>query len=189
LESSVSAEEARARWSALAAFYRSHAHFLVTNGPYRLKSWSPDGVTLEAFRDLSYPLGVGSYDVYAVPRRGFITQSERRGDTVALSGEIEILERFQRSYRLVRTPLEALQAVVVTRAAPHLSYILVDASGRVVDAGSKPLGASRKFELTLPRGLPPGLYTLSALIAVNGNAMDPVIARIPVSLPAPAVQP
>ena len=72
-----SAEDARKRWAALAAFYRERGHFLVTNGPYRLKRWSPDSVTLEAFRDLSYPLGVGSYDAYAVPRRGFITKVER----------------------------------------------------------------------------------------------------------------
>src|SRR6516165_3707661 len=55
----VSENAARQRWAALAAFYKDHGHFLVTNGPYRLKSWSADSVSLEAFRDLSYPLGVG----------------------------------------------------------------------------------------------------------------------------------
>ena len=78
-KSLVSAEDARKRWAALAAFYQEHGHFLVTNGPYQLKRWSADSVTLEAFRDLSYPLGVGSYDAYAVPRRGFITKIERDG--------------------------------------------------------------------------------------------------------------
>ena len=38
---------------------RPHGHFLVTNGPYKLKAWSAESVTLEAFRDLTYPLGVG----------------------------------------------------------------------------------------------------------------------------------
>jgi len=38
LQPLVSAEDARKRWAALAAFYREHGHFLVTNGPYRLKS-------------------------------------------------------------------------------------------------------------------------------------------------------
>ena len=69
---------ARKRWAALAEFYKERGHFLVTNGPYRLKGWSEDSVTLEAFRDLSYPLGVGSYDAYAAPRRGFITRSSGR---------------------------------------------------------------------------------------------------------------
>ena len=57
----MTAQDARKRWAALASFYKEHGHFLVTDGPYRLKRWSPDSVTLEAFRDLSYPLGVGSY--------------------------------------------------------------------------------------------------------------------------------
>src|SRR5262249_7451371 len=73
LQSLVSADEARKRWAALAAFHKEHGHFLVTNGPYRLKSWSADAVALEAFRDLTYPLGVGSFDAYAIPRRGYVT--------------------------------------------------------------------------------------------------------------------
>ena len=77
LQSLVSAEEARKRWVALAAFYKAHGHFLVTNGPYQVKRWSAGTVTLEAFRDLTYPLGVGSYDAYAMPRRGYITNVEQ----------------------------------------------------------------------------------------------------------------
>ena len=73
LRSLVTSDEARKRWAALAAFYREHGHFLVTNGPYRLKKWSADNVSLEAFRDLTYPLGVGSYDAYAIPRHGYVT--------------------------------------------------------------------------------------------------------------------
>ena len=42
----VSEEEARRRWGALAAFYKAGGHFLVTNGPYKLKSWTPESVTL-----------------------------------------------------------------------------------------------------------------------------------------------
>src|SRR5262249_30952522 len=73
----VSVDAARGRWSALAAFYRAHGHFLVTNGPYRLRAWSANGATLEAWRDLSYPLGVGSFDSLPIPRRAFITKAER----------------------------------------------------------------------------------------------------------------
>ena len=39
----VTADEARKRWAALAAFYQEHGHFLVTNGPYRLVKWSSSG--------------------------------------------------------------------------------------------------------------------------------------------------
>src|SRR5262249_53506011 len=45
----VDAEEARRRWAALLAFYREHGHFLVTNGPYLLKSWSRGSAALDVF--------------------------------------------------------------------------------------------------------------------------------------------
>ena len=43
---------------------------------------------MEAFRDLTYPPGVGSYDAYAVPRWGFITKMEWKGNRLVASGEI-----------------------------------------------------------------------------------------------------
>ena len=102
----VSEEEARRRWAALAAFHKAHGHFLVTNGPYKLKSWTPQSVTLEAFRDLTYPLGVGSYDAYAIPRRGFITKVDWNGERLTLAGDIEVVEKFQRSYRAGAHPAQ-----------------------------------------------------------------------------------
>ena len=175
----VSEEEARRRWGALAAFYKAGGHFLVTNGPYKLKSWTPESVTLEAFRDLTYPLGVGSYDAYAIPRRGFITKVDRSGDRVTLTGDIEIVEKFQRSYKLVRTPLRSIPATVLSRAAPECRYVITGTDGRAALAGVAPLGADASFQIDLTNRLSPGRYTLSALIAVNGNVMNADVHRIP----------
>jgi hypothetical protein len=176
----VTEEEARRRWAALAAFYKAGGHFLVTNGPYKLKSWTPQSVTLEAFRDLTYPLGVGSYDAYAIPRRGFITKAEWSGERLTLSGDIEVIEKFQRSYRVVRTPLKSVPATVLRRATPECRYVVTDADGRVALAGTAQLGAEASFHIDLKGRLPPGSYTLSALIAVNGNVMNAEIYRMPV---------
>ena len=175
----VSEEEARRRWRALAAFYKAGGHFLVTNGPYKLKSWTPESVTLEAFRDLTYPLGVGSYDAYAIPRRGFITKVDRSGDRLTLTGDIEIVEKFQRSYKLVHTPLRSVPATVLSRAAPECRYVITGTDGRVALAGVAPLGADAGFQIDLTDRLSPGRYTLSALIAVNGNVMKADVHRIP----------
>jgi hypothetical protein len=184
LRAYVTDEEARRRWQALAAFHRASGHFLVTNGPYKLKAWSPQGVTLEAFRELSYPLGVGSYDAYAVPRRGFITKVGRDGERLTVSGDIEVVEKFQRSHRLVRTPLKAIPAALLQRAAPECRYVITDAQGRVALAGTAPLGPDASFQIDLKDRLPSGGYTLSAVIAVNGNTVNAEIHRTP--LPAPA---
>ena len=150
----------------------------MTNGPYRLKSWTPRSVTLEAFRDLTYPLGVGSYDAYAIPRRGFITRVDRDGGRLTLAGDIEVVEKFQRSYRLVRTPISSVPAVFLQRAAPECRYIVVNSSGHISAVGAVPLGAGAAFQLDLTDRLPPGRYRLSAVIAVNGNVMNADVHRM-----------
>jgi hypothetical protein len=180
LQSLVSAEDARKRWAALSAFYQSRGHFLVTNGPYRLKSWSAGKATLEAFRDLSYPLGVGSYDVYANPRRGYIAKVEHSNGALRLSGDIEMVMKFMRDYRVVRQPMQSVDAVVLKRAAPECRYVVVNAEGRVVLSGVAPAREDLTFQVELDSKLPTGRYTVMAEIIVNGNAMNPEIKRIPV---------
>jgi len=182
LKSLVSAEDARKRWAALKAFYKERGHFLVTNGPYRLKRWSADSVTLEAFRDLSYPLGVGSYDAYAVPRHGFITKIEREGDRVRLFGDIELVQKHQRSYDIVRKPLQSIAPDVLRRSAPECRYLVTDGEGRVVLAGQVPPAEDASFSIDLTGALPPGHFTLMAQLIVNANAMNAEIRRIPVDV-------
>ena len=60
--------------------------------------------------------------------------------------------------------------------------MVVDASRRVVLAGTAPLGADGTFVIDFAGRLAPGSYTISALIAVNGNAMNADIAGIPLSI-------
>ncbi len=184
LEPLVSEEAARKRWAALAAFYRSHGHFLVTNGPYQLKSWSGESATLEVFRDLSYPLGVGSFDVYAIPRRGYVTKVERQEGGLRLSADIEIVRKFMRDYEIVRQPMRQVDATVRNRAAPECRYVVVDSHGNVALAGSALPQDDLTFAVELDDHLMPGQYTVMAEILVNGNAMNPEIERIPVVIGA-----
>jgi hypothetical protein len=179
LTSLVSAEDARKRWAALKAFYRERGHVLVTNGPYQLKRWSADSVTLEAFRDLSYPLGVGSYDAYATPRRGFITKVERDGERIRLFGDIELVQKHQRSYDIVRRPLPSIAADALTRSAPECRYLVTDGEGRAVLAGQVAPSADASFSLDFTSKLPPGQFILIAQLIVDGNAMNAEIQRIP----------
>jgi hypothetical protein len=177
LASLVGVEDARKRWAALGAFHKEHGHFLVTNGPYRLKRWSSDTVMLEAFRDLTYPLGVGSFDAYAVPRRGFITKVERDNERIRLFGDIELVRKYQRSYDIVRQPLQSVAADVLKRAAPECRYTVLDGEGRVIAAGQVAL-ADASFLIDLSGKLAPGQFTLLAEIIVNGNAMNAEIKQI-----------
>src|SRR5262249_9182319 len=171
------------RWAALAAFYKERGHFLVTNGPYQLKRWSGDSVTLEAFRDLTYPLGVGSFDAYAVPRRGFITKIERENERIKISGDIELVQKHMPSYAIGRKPLPAVSDDIRRRSAPECRFIVTDGEGRVVLAGQVALADDAAFHLDLTGRLPPGGYTLAAQILVNSNAMNAQIQRPPFAIP------
>jgi hypothetical protein len=189
LQSRVSAEEARKRWAALAAFYRDHGHFLVTNGPYQLKSWGHDDATLEAFRDISYPLGVGSYDAYAVPRRGHITKATYGDSRLRLSADIEILMKFMRDYRILRQPMESIDAVLLNGAAPECRYVVLNADGRVVLTGTTRPQKELTFLIEFAGKLPPGRYNVMVEIIVNGNAMNARVERIPVIIGSNSVPP
>jgi hypothetical protein len=180
LQAQVSADDARKRWAALAAFYRSHTHFLVTNGPYQLKSWSGKNATLEVFRDLSYPLGVGSYDAYAIPRRGYITNVERQDSGLRLSADIEIVMKFMRDYQILRQPMRLVDETVRKRAAPECRYMVRDGDRRIVLTGVSRPREDLTFAIELDDRLPAGQYTVIAEILVNGNAMNAEIERIPV---------
>jgi hypothetical protein len=182
LKALIGEDEARQRWAALAAFYGTHAHLLVTNGPYQLKSWQGGSVMLDVFRDLSYPLGVGSYDAYAIPRRGFVAKAERDPQGLHVTAEIETMMKFMRDYRLVRQPMASVDAMTLRRAAPECRYIVVNADSAVALAGVVQAQEDHAFQIPLDGRVPAGNYTVVAEILVNGNAMRPEIAKIPVTV-------
>jgi hypothetical protein len=180
----VGVDEARKRWAALAAYFKANGHFLVTNGPYRLKQWSPTGAVLEAFRDLTYPLGVGSYDAYANPRRGYIVKVDREGDRLTIFADLQRVERFQRDFRLVRVAMQGMQAEELRRAALECRYVVLDASGQIVLADTLRPAADATFRVDFEGRLRPGEYTFLALVSVNENVANADISRVPLVIRA-----
>jgi hypothetical protein len=179
----VTADDARARWQALAAFHAKHGHFLVSNGPYTVKSWSPDATVLEVVRDPRYPLGVGSYDSYAIPRRAFITKAETTADGIALTAEVETVETVARDYRIVRQPLKGSTAGAGKRLILECRYVVTGEDGRVALAGRGRLRDDGTFALDLGGKLASGRYTVFVAFYVNGNAVNAEIRRIPYEVP------
>jgi hypothetical protein len=155
----------------------------VTNGPYRLKSWSADGVSLEAFRDLSYPLGVGSFDAYAIPRRGWVTGILRDGDRLKLTADVETVIKFGRGYRLERQPVQSIAPDALQRAAPECRYVVFDGDGQAALAGAVRPGENRHFAIDIGGKLVDGHYTLAAEIAVGANVMNAEIRRYEFAVP------
>jgi hypothetical protein len=178
LSDMVSASEARARWQALAAFHAQHGHFLVTNGPYALAGWSPEATVLEVFRDGSYPLGVGSFDGYAIPRRAYIAGIEVREGGLTVFAEIEKVEKFARDYRIVREAVAGRS--VLGNAILECRYLVVDGDGTVRRSALARHEEDGTFRIDLDQpDLPPGQYTVLLTLILDGNTVDPDIRAVP----------
>ena len=181
LEGRVDAQAARERWAALRAFHAARGHFLVTSGPYRIKQWPAEATVLEVVRDASYPLGVGSFDSYAIPRRAYIAAVERTDGGLRVAVEFEKLRKFARSHEILREPLDSADALAGQTL--ECRYLVLAEDGRVVLADSGRLGEDGSFALDLADRLAPGRYTVTLALYLNGNAVDPDIRRIPYTVP------
>jgi hypothetical protein len=179
----VTADEAKVRWTALKRFYEKHGHFLVTNGPYRLASWSDDAVVLEVVRDFTYPLGVGSYDRYAIPLRAYVAKAEVRGDRLEIQADVDVVQKFQREYAIVRESLAAQSAPLDARDMPVCRWIAVGADASVVASGTAPHVGKGMYAVDL-RALPgAGRYTLLMALYVRDNAVNVEVHAAPVERP------
>jgi hypothetical protein len=169
----VSAEEARQRWRALRAFGEAAGHFLVTNGPYRLKAWTPDSVVLAAVREATYPLGFGTFDRYVHPPRAVIREVTEEAGRIVLHADALMTVKAERSYRVERQPLtrqtshELFGLLVVSR------YLLIGPDGTVLKADRMEWEDDGRFTVDLPQGLQPGTYTAILAILLDGNSVDP----------------
>jgi hypothetical protein len=178
LKKLVAADEAQHRWQALKQFAQRRGHYLVTNGPYQLGKWSESGVTLEVFRDFTYPLGVGTFDRFAPPLRAWVARAAPRGDRLEVQADVERVEHFLRSYRLLREPMGTVGAEGDRADIPVCRFVALGPDGEVVRAGaSRDVQAGR---LIVPlQGLPkPGPYSVLLALYVGDNAVNPDIATV-----------
>jgi hypothetical protein len=175
----VTVEQAKLRWAALRRFSRTHGHFLVTSGPYQLVKWSPDSVVLGVFRDLSYPNTVGSFDGYALPRRAWITNAERRGEKLEVQADAEVVSKFERSHKIVREPYRLEPTGEQPRETLVARYAVLGAGDEVVAADSSEERAGGRLIVDLGGKLAPGAYRVLLALTLNGNLVNPEVKVIP----------
>jgi hypothetical protein len=168
LKELVAPHEATLRWSALKRFFRERGHFLVTNGPFQLAKWSEGSAVLQVWRDLSYPLGVGAFDRYALPLQASVARIEARPGGLRISAEVERAERAQRSTTVVRVPLTGTPGDGVDQPRVACRYVVVGPGGDVLRAGTVAPGKDGTFSLDL-QGLPAGEHTVLTGLSQNGN--------------------
>ena len=173
LKEFVTADEARARWHALGVFATQRGHFLVANGPYQLKEWSPDSVVLQAVREVEYPLGIGTFDRFVNPPRAVIETVTQDSGKITVRASAEMILKGGRNYQLVKVPLlrttmrGTFGLLVVSR------YLLIGPDGTVHDLDKMHWRDDGGFTIDLPEHLPPGEYTVNLAIFLDGNSMVP----------------
>ena len=155
---------------------------MVTSGPYQLGKWTADTVTLSVFRDLTYPLGVGSYDEHAIPLRAFVARVERRGDRLEIQADVEKVTKFERSYRIGREPYRPEPAGQTLRTPAPVARFVVVAAGEdpvAVAAGSSSELDGDRVVIDLKGKLAPGAYRIVVMLALAGNVVNPEVKIIP----------
>ena len=175
LKRMVNADEAQTRWASLRAFAQKRGHYLVTNGPYQLDKWTETAVVLSVFRDFTYPLGVGSFDRFAPPRRAYVARATAFADRLEIEADVERVEKFLRDWRLVREPLAPLPASGDRPEIPVCRYVVIGAGGEVAAAGSTSEVANSRL-VVRPGRLKPGTYTVLLALALGDNWVNSEVA-------------
>ncbi len=175
----VPPEEARRRWAALRAFGRARGHLLATAGPYVLGKVTAEGVTLPVFRDFTYPLGVGSFDQYPIPLRAFVLRTERRGERLEIQAEVESIEKFARSYKIVREPFRPQPANEKFREPLTVHWVVLGPNDEVAAAGASHDVHNGRLVVDLAGRLKPGAYRVQLALALNGNLVNPEVKVVP----------
>lgn len=178
LRGRVTPAEAARRWRALQAFYRTTGHFLDANGPYRLARWSAGEATLAAYRDLSYSLGVGSFDRWPIPHRAYITDAAVRGGRLEVRLDVERVVKFGRDYRLARERLGSNSAGAIDDVRSAVPFVVVGPDGTVRKIGAAAPAGGDRFQAPLDGALGPGPTTIVVGAFLNDNAMLPDVRVI-----------
>jgi len=175
LRALVTPEQAKQRWAALREFARTHGHWLVTAGPYVLGKVTPESASLVVFRDFTYPLGVGSFDQYPIPLRAFIVKTERRGERLEIQADVENIEKFARSYKIVREPFRPQPASEKFREPLTVHFSVLGPNDEVAAAGTSRDVQNGRLVVDLAGRLKPGAYRVLLALALNGNLVNPEV--------------
>jgi hypothetical protein len=171
----VTPEQARQRWRALAQFRRKTGHFLVTAGPYQVGKVTATSATLPVFRDFTYPLGVGSFDQFAIPLRAYVRGVERKGDRLEVHADVESVEKAGRSYKILRGPFTPGPAGESTREPLTVHWLMVSSGDEVVAAGAAREVQGGRLVVDPGGRVKPGNYRVMLALALNGNLVNPEV--------------
>ena len=173
LQDLVSEDAARKRWRALRRFAEDNGHLLVTNGPYRLEAWKAGRVVFGAIRELTYPLGFGTFDRYVHPLRAVVREVTRQSEGIVVRIEVEKTTKVGRRTEVKLVPLNRNTARGIFGALVTSRYLLIGPDGAVVRADKMRWEGDDRFVVELPEGIPPGGYTVLVAVYLDRNSLTP----------------
>ena len=171
----VTPDQARQRWRALAQFHKKTGHFLVTAGPYQVGKVTAGSATLPVFRDFTYPLGVGSFDQFAIPVRAYVRAVDRKADRLEIQADVESVEKAGRSYKILRGPFTPGPAGESTREPLTVHWMMVGSGDEVVAAGAARDVQGGRLIVDVAGRVKPGAYRIVLALALNGNLVNPEV--------------
>lgn len=149
----ITADEAVARYEALAAFYGEHGHMFIGTGPYFVDKVFPVEGTITLKRYEPYIFPASEFSIFAEPKMADVTVD---GPTTVVAGEEA-----------------AFDVTVMTGDEPYaaadldkVSYILFGADGAQVATGEAELVADGSYQVVLPADVTTGLEAGTAKISV-----------------------
>ena len=176
LRETVNVDDARKRYDASINWITQHNNAIIGNGPFYLDNYNSAGgvITIKAFRDNSYPFGVGYWNKYEHPKLASIEN-------------INDLPRFVR----ISKPINTIIKVNVDGKPSNnatINYYLSNSDGNVVISGlAKPVtNAMGSFSINLEgkdtAKLSPGPGTLK-IFASSFEAYKPdIITKLIIAL-------
>lgn len=132
LKGIVSVSEAERRYDATIKWIETHRNAVVSNGPFYLDSYNPQGgiITIKAFRDSSYPFEQGHWSIYEHPQ--LVTLEKIRMPQFAVIGKpLKIMIDVSEGGKLTTNAI--------------VNYFVSDWQGKVILSGlAKPSPALRE---------------------------------------------
>ena len=128
---------------------------------------------LEAVREITYPLGFGTFDRFVNPPRAVIEAVTQDEGKITVRADAEMVLKAGGDYRLVKEPLLRTTTRGVDGLLVVSRYLLIDPDGKVLKVDKMQWGEDGHFTIELPERLPPGQYTVILGIFLDGNSVQP----------------
>jgi hypothetical protein len=158
----VTADEAKARWANVAAFYAAHNHFWVGEGPFVLDKVYPVEQTLTLTRNADYPDPADKWGGFGSPMIAEVTVDGPGQVAIGSEAAFDVYVTFNGE----PYPAEQVDA---------LKWLLFDATGTMVGTGAGTAGDG-KFTVTLTADQ-------TSKLAAGSNKLEVAFTSKAVSIP------